>query len=385
MPLPARYTSLFVIIFAASSANAAEGWKSAIYKQQNIYQSVLTHIYDYDLTGAESKIDSLIACSPEDPEPYFFRVLVRWWAYAGESNCDSIKASFLDAAEKAIEVAEKRVYKRGDDRGALFFLGASYGYLARYLLLTNSWIPAYRYGKKAKNIFADMLKKDPTLYDADLAIGAYNYYADKLPALLKILASVIGLGGDRSLGIAQLRLTADSGVYSKVEARSLLGYINLQMEHDYDRAIEIFSRLAASYSSNPVFRIMLSTSYRKSGEYDSAISTCEKALNDGTVRYRSRNQLAEMHSELAYCCMLRGSFDRAVKEYQTCSTLADSQYIRESPWIYYNAGICEESKRRYTEAETYYRRVLLCKDYFDYHSLALKSIKRVRIELGNGS
>ncbi len=350
----------------------------SIYSKESRYESVLNSIYDYDLAAAGRVVDSLINENPRDPKPYFFMVLVRWWYYIGDLNSQSFKASLLESAEKVIEIGKERIAANGRDAEAQFYLGAGYGYLARYYVFTSSWLNAYFYGKKAKNIFVDLLDENDTLYDANLAVGTYNYYADKLPGLLKIFAFIVGLGGDRQLGLNQLRLAADSGSYSRVEALSLLGYIDLALEGNFKEAVAIFSRLSAEHKSNPVFRSLLSSSYRKSGDYEKAISTCRELLDDGSIRYVSVNQVAGLHADLAYSYMLARDYARAIPEFKMCDSLAAGDYMKESPWVYYNTAFCEESERNYSKALEYYHKVLDCQDYFDYHSLARKSIERIR-------
>lgn len=357
----------------------------AIYSEEARYESVLNIIYDYDLVSAGRAVDSLTAENPDDPKPYFFMTLVRWWYFVSDLNSKSFKASFFEAAEKAVEIGKKRVNADEDDLEARFYLGAAYGYLARYYVFTSGWLDAYYYGKKAKNIFVDLLDENDTLYDANLAVGTYNYYADKLPGLLKIFAFIVGLGGDKQLGLDQLRLAADSGSYSRVEALSLLGYIDLALEGNFREAVEIFSRLSAEHKSNPVFRSLLSNSYRKSGDYDKAISTCRELLDDGSIRYVSVNQVAGLHADLAYSYMLARDYARAIREFKMCDSLAADDYMKESPWVYYNTAFCEESERNYSEALEYYHKVLDCQDYFDYHSLARKSIERIRNAQGVGN
>ncbi len=358
--------------------------RKSISSEEPRYDRLLNLIYDYDLAAAERAVDSLIAVSPSDPKPYFFMTLVRWWYFVGDINSQQLKSSFLAAAEKAVEIAKQRVDVVEDAEEARFYLGGAYGYLARYYVFTNSWLDAYYYGKKAKSIFTDLLEHNETLYDANLAVGTYNYYADELPAVVRIFAAVIGLGGDKRLGIEQLHLAADSGNYSRIEALSMLGHLNLEFESNFEEAVEIFSKLSDKYGANPVFRMLLAKSYRKSGNYDKAISTCKDLLNYPSVKYVSPNQLAGVHAELAYCYMLAKDYPHAITEYAQCERLAGNEFLKESPWIYYNAGLCEESERRYTAAVAYYRKVLGCGDFFDYHSLAKKSIERIQNEHRGG-
>lgn len=366
-------------LFVLLSAVPAEAQDSeAIYHDGARYDSVLSELYNYDLDAAESSLAKFIAESPQDPEPYFFMTLVRWWRFVGDTYSDSFRVAFLEAAENSVKVCEDRLDAREDDAEAKFCLGGTCGYLSRYYISLNSLFNAYKYGKKAKDIFVEMVEANDTLYDAYLAIGTYNCYAGTIPAPLRIIASLIGLGGDAELGVKQLRLAADSGSCAKTEALSMLGYVQLELQKNYGAAVDDFSGLSARYPSNPVFRLLLSNSYRKSARYEEAIRVCTSCLQDSSVRYVSPNQLAGIHAELAYCRMLSEDYAGAVRGYESCFAIATGSFLKESPWIYYNTGLCEERQHEYAAAEKYYRKVLDCEDYFDYHSMARKSMERMR-------
>lgn len=350
----------------------------AIYRDRTRYDFILSEIYNYDLDAAESSLVELMGESPHDPKPYFFMTLVRWWRFVGDTYSDSFRVAFLAAADSSVKVCESRLVESENDTEARFFLGGTYGYLARYYVSLNSLFSAYKYGTRAKDIFSELIGTNDTLYDAYLAIGTYNCYAERIPAPLRIIASLIGAGGDSELGIGQLRLAADSGSYARIEALSMLGYVELELQNNYARAANIFSRLSIRYPSNPVFRLLLSNSYRKSARYEEAIRVCTSCLRGSSVKYVSPNQLAGIHAELAYCFMLFRDYKSAVREYELCCEIATGIFLKESPWIYYNTGFCEEKVHDSPAAQAYYRKVLDCEDYFDYHSLARKSIERIR-------
>lgn len=364
------------ILLQAMPAEAQD--YDAVYRDSARSNLILSELYDYDLDAAESLAEGLSVKLPGDPKPYFFITLVRWWRFVGDAYSDSFRVAFLAAAENSVKVCEARLDINEDDNEARFFLGGTYGYLARYYVSLNSLFNAYKYGKKARDIFAEMVEANDTLYDAYLAIGTYNCYAGNIPAPLRIIASIIGLGGDAELGIRQLRLAADSGGCAKTEALSMLGYVQLELRKDYGAAIDIFSSLSVRHPSNPVFRFLLSNSYRKSERYAEAVRVCTSCLQDSSVRYVDANQPAGIRAELAYSRMLSGDYKGAAREYRLCCEIATETLLKESPWIYYNAGRCEEKQHEYSAAEEYYRKVLDCEDYFDYHSMAGRSIERVR-------
>ena len=62
-------------------------------------------------------------------------------------------------------------------------------------------------------------------YDAYLGLGIYNYLADVLPKFVKVLSFILGINGDKELGLKQIRLAHEKGVFTKTEALFFLGAI----------------------------------------------------------------------------------------------------------------------------------------------------------------
>ncbi len=377
-----RMMSLASFLVLSTLSNAV-GDFDIIYRDKAIYDFALSRLYDYDLDTAEGTVRALIVRDSLDPKPYFFLTLIQWWRLVGDNYSKSNITAFLRAARKSLDVDETKLRALEDDLEAKFYLGATYGYLAKYYMLSNSLLDAYEFGRKSKNIFDDFVKSDDTLYDAYLAIGTYNCYAGTLPSLLRILVSVAGMGGNTENGIQQLKLAADSGCYARVEALVTLGYVKLELQKDYGQATEIFEGLSKRHESNPVFKLLLAISYRKSGQPGKAIPVCLSCLGDSAVKYVSRNQRASILAELAYCYMLGREYEQAAAQYRLCCSMASDELLVESPWIYYNAGLCEENARHFMKAKTWYLKVLNCGDYFGYHSLARKSLERVEREIGS--
>ena len=367
-----------------STSPKSVGDVAVIYQDSVLYNFVLSKLYDHDLDTAERTVRAAITRDSLDPKPYFFMTFIQWWRVVGGNYSESNTAAFLEAARQSVDVDRDRLDGREDDVEAQFFLGATYGYLARYYMLSNSLLDAYKFGRKSKNIFDEFVKTNDTLYDACLAMGTYNCHAGSLPSLLRILVSVAGLGGDSRLGIQQLRLAADSRCYARVEALSTLGYVNLELQKNYRQAIEIFEGLSERYDSNPVFKFLLANSYRMPGQPGKTVSVCLRCLGDSAVRYVSDNQRAGIRAELAYCYMLGKNYEQATRQYRLCCSMASDDLLKESPWICYNAGLCEENVHHYMNAEAYYHKVLNCEDYFDYHSLARKALERLEREVLSG-
>ena len=74
------------------------------------------------------------------------------------------------------------------------------------------------------------------MYDAYAGLGLYNYLADTLSGLAKVLRFVMGIpGGDKREGVRQLRIAMEQGVLTRAGARFYLANVLRIYEHDFSR------------------------------------------------------------------------------------------------------------------------------------------------------
>jgi tetratricopeptide (TPR) repeat protein len=193
---------------------------------------------------------------------------------------EQIGEKFRDHSFRAAEVAEERLKKNKNDVDALFYLGGAYGSLGRYYAMTRSYLNAYWYGKKGKEFLEQVVEMDPQYYDAYLGLGIFNYLADVLPRFVKILSFILGIQGDKEVGIDQLELAADKGVYTKTEAMFFLSAIYTYREREYEKAIKILNQLLEKYPGNPGALFTLGRSYSFMGECDKALTAFNEVLKN---------------------------------------------------------------------------------------------------------
>jgi hypothetical protein len=98
-----------------------------------------------------------------------------------------------------------------------------------------------------------LLARDPSCYDAYLAVGIENYLLGLNPAPVRWLLRLTGAQTDKDEGIAKLRLTAEKGRYLAPYARLLLAIAALR-DHDRQQARELLSGLAEEFPQNQLYR-----------------------------------------------------------------------------------------------------------------------------------
>lgn len=340
------------------------------------FTNVLSLLYNYRLARADTVIDSLIGVNPKLLKARFFKVLLYWWYYEGDIHGTRWKERFLAAVDDAIELGEEEADATGATYETSFYLGATYGYLARFHL-NSSALKAVYYGKKAKSIFSDLVEENPDLYDAYYGIGLYNYSAATVPSALEIVMSLLGISGDRNLGMQQLHLAAMQGTWTRVEVLFVLSQLHFYYENNYNEAMRVLVPLVNQFPSNPVFKKYLALSYFKSGRYSDAIAVYEALFTDSTIEYVNSNQIAECYAELAVSYFFMNDFPHAVKYLGKWESTGTREFRSTTPWYYYYFGMSEEKLGNTLEALRHYHGVLQCKDKLGLHSQAEKAIQRL--------
>jgi hypothetical protein len=216
------------------------------------------------------------AAQPEHPLGYLLEAEQRWWQIYCESL--EIKWNMVDAWErpklpadnaylalvdKAASLAEASIARK-DSAEMHFYDGLAYALRARLLGLRVERRATARAGVRAREQFLRALQLDPQLTDAYAGIGLYNYYADVLSPLAKVLRFFMGIpGGNKEEGTRQLLIAAQSGTITRVDARFYLGKNLRTYDLDYTSAIEILSPLVQEFPQNAIFQLVLADTHAK--------------------------------------------------------------------------------------------------------------------------
>ena len=275
--------------------------------------------------------DHMIALSPENPQPYFLKSATYFWMFSSDMHNEKLGDEFKAHSSKAVEVAEARLDKNENDIDALFYLGGAYGSLGRYYGLTKSYLNAYWYGKKGVNILEEVIEKDSTYYDAYLGLGIYHYLADVLPRFVKILSFVLGIDGNRALGIKEINIAASNGIYTRSEALFFLGAIYTYREHEYDTAIGIWQKLLLKYPGNPGVLIHLGATYSRMGQCDEALKTYKLVL--GALETEMLTPISSIHYQLGQIYFKTSQFEKAIQSFLK-SIETDTLYSGNRRWTF---------------------------------------------------
>jgi tetratricopeptide (TPR) repeat protein len=281
-------------------------------------------LMDGDLDGALQRFQEVQRQDPASPLSYLFEADVYWWKiYLTTGNLidpdvfDVVSkdtspddGTFMSYDQECISRAEARVKANQDVARSLLYEGMAYGLLARFYGLRDNDLPTARAGKKMRAALLQALQLDPSLTDADLGLGIYNYFVDTLPAIVKLLKFFIGLpGGSRETGLQQLESVAKKGDLASGEAQFYLAKdFSRTNERQYAKSLALFQDLASKYPDNMLWQLVVGSLEIRTGHADEGEALYRKVLArsaQGTtvvaqaIHTQAQQALSRRHPEAA--------------------------------------------------------------------------------------
>jgi tetratricopeptide (TPR) repeat protein len=242
---------------------------------------------DGDLDAAIRIFRDVQARDAQSPLGYLLEADATWWriCYSTANLVDPdvfaatdlpttpYDSHFKDLITSTITKSETRIRAQQDVARNYLYQGMAYALRARLEGLRDRDLPTARAGKKMRTLLLTALQLDPSLTDAYLGVGIYNYFVDTLSTIVKILSWFIGLpGGSRVQGLQQLQLAAEKGELARGEAKFYLAKdYSRANERQYERALELFQQLAREYPHNPLWPMLMGSLHCRMGH----VQECE--------------------------------------------------------------------------------------------------------------
>ena len=236
---------------------------------------------DGDLDGAVKVFQQIERQDPDSPLGYVLEANATWWKiyYMSANLIDPdvfdvanmedtpYDSHFEDLDRVAIHKAEALTRMHQDVARNLLYEGFAYALRARLDGLHDRDLATARAGKRMRSLLLQALALDPTLTDAYLGIGIYNYFVDTLSSIVKFLSMFIGLpGGSRAEGLHQLQMCAEKGELVRPEAKFYLAKdFSRGTERQYQRSAHLFGELQAEFPHNPLWPMLIGSLHYKLG------------------------------------------------------------------------------------------------------------------------
>jgi tetratricopeptide (TPR) repeat protein len=211
---------------------------------------------NYNLQFAESQrlTHELQQRYPDHPVGYLLEAEADWWQAQADPTNKEIEKAYYAAQKSAVEHGSQALKENKYARVELLsYLASSYGSLARFQVTRKSaYFSALRAGMKALRNAREVYAIDPDYYDVYTGLGAYNYFTATMPGPIKPFAFLIGVHGDKELGLQQLRQAMEKSRHSRTEAK-IVYYSALLQENRYADAFRLLEDLMKEFPDNFIF------------------------------------------------------------------------------------------------------------------------------------
>lgn len=289
---------LFFTVLGVITAQANDQPKPAPFDL--FTKSGFEHYYSLEYDKAIVDFQKAIDASPDEARGYnhlleavLFRELYKHDAldtslYTQEGFLNSrqitldnrIKQQIKDLVDKAMALSEKRLKSNPQDVQALYARGVTRGLRSTYMgLVEKAWFSALRNALGSRSDHEAVLTLKPDFVDAKTVVGIHNYIVAVLPLKTKILASIIGVTGDKKKGLQYLAEAGKAGGESSVDARVALALF-LRREQRYQDALRVVESLVLEHPRNFLFALERANLIKDGGKGAAAIDAYRTLLDD---------------------------------------------------------------------------------------------------------
>lgn len=213
----------------------------------------MQQLYNFDVEGAEKRFNEAINEEPRYPRPYLSRALAPLW----KSFVSRADSDYAEAISLLTETIERGVTYLDDvndkDADVLACLGTAYGYRTYIHFVRKSYLKAAWDAKQSYGYLAEAVQADSQCYDAYLGLGMYHFSVATIPKPLQWIMGVLGVDGDRDLGIREIELAAKKGTFNAVEAKFFLMQLYPWYKGDFEVSEKMSDELIREYPANTVF------------------------------------------------------------------------------------------------------------------------------------
>ena len=367
-------TTLGLLVFLARSGSPSQAPSTPL-------DQGLWWLYHLQYDKALASFDHYIAEHPKDPAGYFYETATDWWHLAQEFEYElpEVQKRFLANADKTIAVAQALHDSSDDDKTqamALLYWGGAEGLRGRWLVTKRQWVSAYFAGKRGAHYLREAIDKDPTLYDADMGLGIYDYFTDTMSGVQAVLAALL-IHGDRVRGLKELQIAIEKAPHARVEAQTFLIEIYNAEEKMPAKALPIAQALHKEFPQSPAMHLMLLSTLYVMKDWDAMLPVAREILEKSekeTPWYTSKTTNAAR-----YCVgvgLLFGKHDLDGAQEQFQKILAGK--IDENRWDTFallREGQILDLRGERDKAMVNYRQVLSRLDTWESHKEASAYLK----------
>lgn len=220
-------------------------------------REALELVYDGATDGGLARLEALAAAAPRDPLPAYLSALALCWKIEQRGDSRALDRELVRRADAAVALADARLREDPNDARALLARAGGWGAKGRLQLFRRDKRESARSAVRMRSDLSALLSREPGNLEALFGLGLYDYYADVLPRLLRLLSLLIGIpGGDRARGLARIERATQAPLHD-TEARAQLYEIYAFYENRPDRAYDEILALRQGHPASPLWALKL--------------------------------------------------------------------------------------------------------------------------------
>lgn len=330
---------------------------------QNIVSKTLDHIYNLEFIEADGLIRHLQARYPQHPVGPMLRATLLELQNLPLSDNKAATVQFTQTVERGLQLAKQMLIRNENDPEAVFFTLTGHSYLASLYNNQGESLKAVGEAKKTYNYLREgfrLMDKSPDFY---FTTGLYNYYVERYPIDHPIVSPfmVFFADGDMALGLKQMDIAAQKGVFMRTIANYYLAHILLKYESNPGRAVGYATYLATKFPANPLFVMNCAEALILSGRYNEVRPYVQRLKQmPGTLVPLAISTFSGLLAELA------DKKDREAADFyeQAIKLPYNQPYTKEYVAFAY-AGLARIASRAHEpkKASAYYKKALAFSEY----------------------
>lgn len=272
--------------------------------------AILQQIYSGRTDQAIAAARAMQQDQPQNPLGYLLQAEARWWqiwCFAAEykygmtlprhKDRQPSDQSYLELTTKAESLATASLSQH-ETAEMHFYAGMAEAQAARMYSLRGENRATARMGVRAREHFLRALALEPSLMDANLGLGLYNYYVDTLSTIARVLRFFMGIpGGTKEEGIRQLRLAMEHGQLTAAPARFYLAMDLHNYDQKYEQALQLITPLVNEYPDNAIFLLARGDLYGKLGKKTQAVADYRAAMEKQSGDADCRKKIQKLARE----------------------------------------------------------------------------------------
>jgi len=348
-----RWTAGLLVALCARAGRAGVEQEAA---------QVVDHFYNLEFDAARADALRLEKEHPGYPAGAFYTGVSLFQEYLLEyPPQDETLTRFEKTMQRTL--AEARALEKTDPAISHYYQGAALGFLARVSVARHHWAAAIPKARQGRVHLEKAVALDPTLEDAYMGLGMYDYFADRMPAAVKPFAYLmVGMWGNRQRGLHYLQRTREHGRAARMEATSILAAIYAsQNEQDWDAARALFKELAENYPRNPRYRLGLAYALEREGRWDDALVALDRdgewlTALDPLVRPTAE---ASVRLRAVEDLLFLGRYSEAETELKRLEDSPQVPFLAD--WVALRRGNWLDAMGRSNDARAFYSKIKLKK------------------------